>query len=91
MVRTKADRLKAVGGKAPSKSVKSTPTKKGKGVSKGKNYSGGNPVHPRETPEWQKPITCFLNQNSVQDAAGVSGVQEDENQSVNEETGNESD
>lgn len=50
-------------------------TNMNKGVISGKNYSGGNPVHPRETPEWQKPITCFLNQNSVQDAAGVSGVQ----------------
>lgn len=29
----------------------------------GKSYSGGNPYHPRETPEWQKPITNFMNQN----------------------------
>uniref|UniRef100_A0A2S2PHJ7 PCNA-associated factor n=1 Tax=Schizaphis graminum TaxID=13262 RepID=A0A2S2PHJ7_SCHGA len=23
-------------------------------------YSGGNPVHPREIPAWQKEITCFF-------------------------------
>ncbi|XP_050528884.1 PCNA-associated factor-like [Daktulosphaira vitifoliae] len=36
--------------------------------SKGKKYSGGNPVCPRETPAWQKEITCFFmsnNQNST--------------------------
>jgi len=27
-----------------------------------KKYSGGNPIHPRETPSWQKTITCFFSQ-----------------------------
>ncbi|XP_066582028.1 PCNA-associated factor-like [Prorops nasuta] len=63
MVRTKADRVavKAVGSKAPRKIAATTPSKRS-GGSKGKNYSGGNPYHPRDTPEWQKPITNFLNQ-----------------------------
>lgn len=38
----------------------------------GKNYSGGNPYHPRETPEWQKPITCFLNPNSSKEIETAS-------------------
>ncbi|XP_076301198.1 PCNA-associated factor isoform X2 [Lasioglossum baleicum] len=90
MVRTKADRVpgKAVGGKAPAKSVKSTPVKKVVGTSKGKNYSGGNPYHPRETPEWQKPITCFLNQNSSTECTSAS--QESGGQNENEDIGNES-
>ncbi|KZC10542.1 hypothetical protein WN55_01979 [Dufourea novaeangliae] len=78
MVRTKADRVpgKVVGAKAPSKSVKSTPTKKSVIVSsKGKNYSGGNPYHPRETPNWQKPITCFLNQGSSKEITDSSEPQ----------------
>ncbi|VVC30926.1 PCNA-associated factor [Cinara cedri] len=37
-----------------SSSSTSTPNKK-------RNYSGGgNPVHKRETPLWQKEITCFF-------------------------------
>ncbi|XP_076650947.1 PCNA-associated factor [Halictus rubicundus] len=90
MVRTKADRVpsKVVGGKAPAKSVKSTPVKKVVGTSKGKNYSGGNPYHPRETPEWQKPITCFLNQNSSTEYVDTSASQEIGGQNEDEETGN---
>lgn len=41
----------------------------------GKSYSGGNPYHPRETPEWQKPITCFLNQNFLKESTDVSEIQ----------------
>ncbi|XP_047360519.1 PCNA-associated factor-like [Vespa velutina] len=65
MVRTKADRVptKAVGAKAPHKVASTTGAKKTSGNGKGKSYSGGNPYHPRETPEWQKPITNFMNQN----------------------------
>ncbi|CAH0731218.1 unnamed protein product, partial [Brenthis ino] len=32
-----------------------------------KNYSGGNPVCPRETPKWQKPITNFFINNTKAD------------------------
>lgn len=33
-------------------------------------YSGGNPIHPRETPVWQKEITCFFQlKNEVQRSA----------------------
>ncbi|XP_076241404.1 uncharacterized protein LOC143183642 [Calliopsis andreniformis] len=92
MVRTKADRVpvKAVGAKAPSKNVgKSTPVKKSAGSNKGKSYSGGNPYHPRETPEWQKPITCFLNQNSSKETTDIQ--EETAGHSKSEEGGNESD
>lgn len=41
----------------------------------GKSYSGGNPYHPRDTPQWQKPITCFINQNSSKDAGDSSEAQ----------------
>ncbi|XP_033190834.1 PCNA-associated factor isoform X2 [Bombus vancouverensis nearcticus] len=77
MVRTKADRVptRAVGSKAPHKTTKSTPVKKSGSSSKGKSYSGGNPYHPRETPEWQKPITCFLNQGSVNQSENLSKAQ----------------
>ncbi|XP_043265404.1 PCNA-associated factor-like [Colletes gigas] len=92
MVRTKADRvpLKAVGAKAPNKSVKSATPKKVTLGGKGKSYSGGNPYHPRETPEWQKPITCFLNQNSEKDIAGSSGTQKISKESADEDIENES-
>ncbi|XP_076395063.1 uncharacterized protein LOC105663333 isoform X1 [Megachile rotundata] len=88
MVRTKADRVptKAVGSKAPAKSVKSTPTKKVAGSSKGKSHSGGNPYHPRATPEWQKPITCFINQNATNKVE-----QENEDEGTSKEANNESD
>ncbi|XP_053975382.1 PCNA-associated factor-like [Hylaeus volcanicus] len=88
MVRTKGDRVpsKAVGAKAPRK-IASTSQKKGGLGSKG----GGNPYHPRETPEWQKPITWFLNQNSEKQDTGSSEAQESEDQNANEEAGNESD
>ncbi|CAK9808308.1 hypothetical protein ANTQUA_LOCUS5552 [Anthophora quadrimaculata] len=78
MVRTRGDRVpvKAVGSKAPSKVAKTAAPVK-KSSSKGKSYSGGNTYHPRETPEWQKPITCFLNQNSVKDFTNSSEIPED--------------
>ncbi|XP_017889687.1 PCNA-associated factor-like [Ceratina calcarata] len=69
MVRTRADRIqaKAVGSKAPSKVAAIVPSSPVVTPSKrrGKSYSGGNPYHPRDTPEWQKPITNFLNPDSV--------------------------
>ncbi|XP_029155593.1 PCNA-associated factor-like [Nylanderia fulva] len=63
MVRTKADRVptKAVGGKAPGKIRAANPGKSNGKKSAGKSSGGGNPYHPRETPEWQKPITSFIN------------------------------
>ncbi|CAL7937786.1 unnamed protein product [Xylocopa violacea] len=93
MVRTKADRVptKVVGGKAPHKSVKSTPVKKTSSGNKGKNYSGGNPYHPRETPEWQKPITSFLNQSSANKATDSTETQENNNAGSSKEAENESD
>ncbi|KOC62115.1 PCNA-associated factor [Habropoda laboriosa] len=92
MVRTKADRVpvKAVGSKAPRKLAKTaTPVKK-TSSSKGKS-SGGNAYHPRETPEWQKPITCFLNQNSLTESTNSSEMQEGRNEGTSKETRNESD
>lgn len=41
------------GGSSGHKSSSSPSTSKNK-------YSGGNPVHPREIPVWQKEITCFF-------------------------------
>ncbi|XP_045456288.1 PCNA-associated factor-like [Melitaea cinxia] len=48
----------------PSSTVSS-----GSGEKSSRNYSGGNPVCPRETPKWQKPITNFFlsNQNPQSD------------------------
>lgn len=90
MVRTKADRVpaKAVGSKAPRKI--STPSKKSATAGKAKSYSGGNPYHPRETPAWQKPITCFLNESKDHptDASTSQGVVNDE---VSEEADNDAD
>lgn len=63
MVRTKADStgVKASGAKAPRKVTVSTPTRSyDSSDSKGKPSGGGNAYHPRETPEWQKPITTFF-------------------------------
>ncbi|KAI4498397.1 hypothetical protein M0802_006576 [Mischocyttarus mexicanus] len=87
MARTKADRLpaKAVGAKAPHK-VSSTKTVGAKktGNNKGKNYSGGNPYHPRKTPDWQKPITNFMNEsiNQANDIVPTSNINDNkENQS----------
>ncbi|XP_043600053.1 PCNA-associated factor-like [Bombus pyrosoma] len=93
MVRTKADRVptRAVGSKAPHKTTKSTPVKKSSSSSKGKSYSGGNPYHPRETPEWQKPITCFLNQGSVNQSKDLSKAQEAAGEGPSQVVENESD
>ena len=96
MVRTKADRVptKAVGGKAPAKALKTAGTATPKKViksGKGKSYAGGNPYHPRDTPEWQKPITCFINQNSSKDAGDSLEAQDNEEQKVKEESEAESD
>ncbi|XP_017753848.1 PREDICTED: PCNA-associated factor-like [Eufriesea mexicana] len=91
MVRTKADRVptKAVGSKAPHKSVKNTPVKE-TSKTKGKSYSGGNPYHPRQTPEWQKPITCFLNQNSLNESSDISEIQENSGEGPSKEGEHES-
>ncbi|XP_015598113.1 PCNA-associated factor [Cephus cinctus] len=72
MVRTKAgsSSAKAVGAKAPHK-VSNTAALRSSGSSegggKGRDYSGGNPYHPRETPNWQKPITSFFQQEASKD------------------------
>ena len=95
MVRTKADRVptKAVGSKAPAKAVKTaspaTP-KKGVKSGKGKSYSGGNPYHQRDTPEWQKPITCFINQNSSKNTGDSSEAQDNQEQNIKEQSEDES-
>ncbi|KAK3912412.1 PCNA-associated factor [Frankliniella fusca] len=61
MVRTKADST-ATGAKAPRKALSSTPSRSVSTDSDGKSktYGGGNSYHPRETPDWQKPITTFF-------------------------------
>lgn len=42
----------------------------------GKSHGGGNPYHPRETPEWQKPITSFMNIGSKTTTNNASSVKE---------------
>ncbi|XP_050462707.1 PCNA-associated factor-like [Cataglyphis hispanica] len=79
MVRTKADRVpgKAVGSKAPGKVSAGSAGKKNNGrKSAGKSYGGGNPYHPRETPEWQKPITSFMNISSKTTTSNASPIKE---------------
>ncbi|CAK1592675.1 unnamed protein product [Parnassius mnemosyne] len=77
MARTKA----SVGAKvAAGKSSKarcsvapppSTAGSTGGGEKSSRSYSGGNPVCPRETPKWQKPITnFFITNNSSHDSGG---------------------
>ncbi|XP_015184900.1 PREDICTED: PCNA-associated factor-like [Polistes dominula] len=87
MVRTKADRLpgKAVGAKAPHKVSSTTGTAKKRRNNKASSYSGGNPYHPRQTPDWQKPITNFMNQ-SITNNDNVASTSHD-----NEKENNESD
>jgi len=42
-------------------------------------YSGGNPVHPREIPVWQKEITCFFQvKNDEQSQPSANDEDEDE-------------
>ncbi|XP_045509178.1 uncharacterized protein LOC123704751 [Colias croceus] len=45
------------------------------GEKSSRNYSGGNPVCPRETPKWQKPITNFFitNQTKPCDDGEIAG------------------
>ncbi|KAL2738475.1 PCNA-associated factor-like [Vespula maculifrons] len=83
MVRTKADRIptKAMGAKAPHKIASTTGAKKS--GNRGKSYSGGNPYHPRETPEWQKPITNFMNQNVTKENDVSSSSKNTENEENN--------
>ncbi|XP_014614009.1 PREDICTED: PCNA-associated factor-like [Polistes canadensis] len=86
MVRTKADRLpaKAVGAKAPHKLSSTTDGVKKTGNNKVRGYTGGNPYHPRQTPNWQKPITNFMNQsitNTDNVASSSNDNENEENQS----------
>ncbi|XP_068627310.1 uncharacterized protein [Battus philenor] len=39
-----------------------------------KSHGGGNPVCPRETPVWQKPITKFFNANNSNNDSDSEGV-----------------
>ncbi|GAB1869199.1 PCNA-associated factor [Camponotus japonicus] len=84
MVRTKADRVpsKAVASKAPRKASTGTPVRKNNGRKNvGKSHGGGNPYHPRDTPEWQKPITSFMNTSSKTTTSNASpGKEKIENQ-----------
>ncbi|GBP11378.1 hypothetical protein EVAR_92894_1 [Eumeta japonica] len=71
MARTKA----SVGAKVSSgKSSKAraiapppTPSRPRSGITEksSRSYSGGNPVYPRETPKWQKPITNFMTVETI--------------------------
>lgn len=45
-------------------------------------YSGGNPVHPREIPVWQKEITCFFQVKNDEQSQMPSANNEDENDDV---------
>lgn len=80
MVRTKADSagVKVLGAKAPRKALTATPTRSSYSDSDSKNKpgsSGGNSYHPRETPEWQKPITnFFITPSSSHESMGGSGT-----------------
>ncbi|GJQ68747.1 hypothetical protein Trydic_g17279 [Trypoxylus dichotomus] len=59
MVRTAATAVRASGGKS-SKAIKTSTLGTSSSSSSDKHTIGGNPVHPRETPSWQKPITTFF-------------------------------
>ncbi|XP_072767732.1 PCNA-associated factor [Anoplolepis gracilipes] len=81
MVRTKADRVptKAVGSKAPGKKVGAATFSGNNSNGRknaGKSYGGGNPYHPRETPDWQKPITSFLNVTTKATTINASPMKE---------------
>ncbi|XP_025208273.1 PCNA-associated factor-like [Melanaphis sacchari] len=41
-------------------------------------YSGGNPVHPREIPVWQKEITCFFQVKNDEQSRLLSANEEDD-------------
>jgi len=45
-------------------------------------YSGGNPVHPREIPVWQKEITCFFQVKNDEQSQIPSANNEDEDDDV---------
>ncbi|KAF0765230.1 PCNA-associated factor-like [Aphis craccivora] len=45
-------------------------------------YSGGNPVHPREIPVWQKEITCFFQVKNDEQSQMPSANNEDEDDDV---------
>lgn len=89
MVRTGDRCVRVGGGKSSGKkggggSASSSSTPNSKASSSKKNSSiGGNPVCPRETPEWQKPITNFFqrkdhgeNSNQTNKEKEVSEIQE---------------
>ncbi|XP_044765307.1 PCNA-associated factor-like [Coccinella septempunctata] len=60
------------GGKSSAASGSSTPKSKGSS-SRANSSIGGNPVCPRETPEWQKPITSFfLKKDPAESSSGIS-------------------
>ncbi|KAK9889244.1 hypothetical protein WA026_004521 [Henosepilachna vigintioctopunctata] len=62
MVRTGERCVRVAGGKSSEKKRGTgTPsTAAGPSTSSSNSGIGGNPVCPRETPSWQKPITCFF-------------------------------
>ncbi|XP_014472246.1 PREDICTED: PCNA-associated factor-like [Dinoponera quadriceps] len=90
MVRTKADRVprRAVGEKSIAKknvAVRVNIPQKTNSSKAGKKYSGGNPYHPRETPKWQKSITCFLNiSETASTASEASSLKEDQDSDIEE-------
>ncbi|XP_075217995.1 PCNA-associated factor-like [Lycorma delicatula] len=71
MVRTRdTASVKVSGGKATRKISNSDAMSsydKGSASDKNNKYSGGNPYCPRETPAWQKSITCFFPASSDDD------------------------
>ncbi|CAH0391893.1 unnamed protein product [Bemisia tabaci] len=65
MVRTRETAtIRVVGAKAPRKAAAFPSTSQSSDESSGKKYSGGNSYCPRETPAWQKNITCFFGSSS---------------------------
>ncbi|KAK9695125.1 PCNA-associated factor histone like domain [Popillia japonica] len=75
MVRTAATAIRASGGKSSKAVRKSTVTNNIHGSSSSDRHTvGGNPVHPRETPSWQRPITNFFSAR-IEEAHPASNLQ----------------
>ncbi|XP_046744829.1 PCNA-associated factor-like [Diprion similis] len=92
MVRTRADAgaTRAAGAKAPRKNLGGVSARmvianafadKGKG----KDHSSGNSYCPRETPDWQKPITSFFQRPSTESGEGSLEWKDKMNESVDAE------
>ncbi|GLV40344.1 hypothetical protein CBL_04145 [Carabus blaptoides fortunei] len=82
MVRTKTSGVsgvKSLGAKAPRKLSLSSSNSRNKNKRDSNSQGGGNSIHPRETPQWQQPITSFFGQNSGTQENGNTIQDDDEN------------